>query len=89
MVTETVAWKEVDEGWIRYEPVSGNTQLITPLARFVMDLLDANTQPISYIDIVDAVLRAESDANREDCEFEVNAVLKILSEHQLIQKVLP
>lgn len=84
----SIVWKEVDEGWIRYDSNSGSTQLITPLARFVIDLLDASKRMHSLADIVDAVLDAEPDANRNECEIEVDTVLKILSEHQLIQKDL-
>jgi len=83
----TVGWKEVDEGWIRYDHHSGRTLLLTPLARFIIDLLDKSSKPLSALDLVEEVLRAEPDADPDDCHVEVDTVLGILSEGQLIQPV--
>lgn len=80
-----VAWKEVDEGWIRYDQQSGNTQLLSRLARFIIDSIDENPEPFSPEAIVDMVLDAEPEANPADCHVEVDSALRILSEAQLIE----
>lgn len=87
--SEGVFWKEVDEGWIRYEEHSGNTQLINPLARFIIDLIDRSVEPLSIPDIANEVLLAEPDTEPSTCLVEVVAVLRTLSEAQLILAVRP
>jgi hypothetical protein len=84
-----ISWKEVDEGWIRYDQRSGSTLLLAPLARFVIDFIDGNPGRISFSEIVDEVLLAEPDADPAVCHLEVESVLRILSEAQLIQNVQP
>ncbi len=88
-VPETVFWKEVDEGWIRYDQRSGSTQLLTPLARFVIDLIDQSSSAVSSSDIVNEVLRVEPDAKLGDRQVEVESVLRVLSDVQLIQPIQP
>lgn len=88
-VPGAVFWKEVEEGWIRYDQHSGSTQLLTPLARFVIDFVGKSSAPLSSSDIVGEVLRAEPDAEPGDCHVEVEAVLRILSDAQLIQTLQP
>ena len=85
----SVFWKDVDEGWIRYDQRSGHTHLLTPLARFIVDSIDASLTPLSTFDIAERVLSEEPGANREQCIVEVDAALGILSEAQLIQSVEP
>jgi hypothetical protein len=84
-----ILWKDVHEGWIRYDPRSGTTQLLAPLARFVVEAIDASSQPLSVSDIADQVLEVELDADREQCIVEVGEVLGILFEAQLIQTIQP
>lgn len=84
-----VFWKEVEEGWIRYDAHTGSTYLLAPLARFAIDLIDKSSTPLSSSEIVREVLRAEQDAKPGECHVEVEAVLRILSEAQLIQTVQP
>lgn len=83
----SVFWKDVDEGWIRYDQHSGHTHLLTPLARFVIDSIDASSTPLSAFDIAEKVLSAEPDADREQCIVEVEAALGLLSEAQFIQGI--
>lgn len=82
-------WKSVDEGWIRYDPHSGTTLLLAPLARFVVDAIDVSSQPLSAFNITDRVLELESDSDRDQCVIEVEEVLGILAEAQLIQTIQP
>ena len=84
-----VLWKDVDEGWIRYDPRSGSTQLLAPLARFIVDTIGASSVPLSVSDIANRVLELEPDADRDQCVVEVGETLGILSEVQLIQTIQP
>lgn len=85
----TVFWKEVDEGWIRYDQSAGSTQLLTPLARFVIDLIDESQSPLALPQIVKAIQCAEPDAAPADCHIEVEAALRTLADAQLIRAVQP
>lgn len=82
-------WKDVDEGWIRYDPRSGSTHLLTPLARHLVEAIDSSVTPVSMSDLVDGVLCLEPDAAPDQCAVEVEATLDILSEAQLIQIIEP
>lgn len=86
---ETVFWKEVEEGWIRYDQGTGSTQLVSSLARFVIDVIDESPLPLSLQDIVHEVLRVEPEAAQDDCHVEVEAVLRILSEAHFIRSIQP
>lgn len=85
----TIFWKDVDEGWIRYDQRSGATHLLTPLARFIVDSIDMSPLPLSAIDIADLVLHQEPDADKDQCVVEVESALGILAEAQLIQIIQP
>lgn len=82
-------WKDVDEGWIRYDPCSGSTHLLTPLARHLIDVIGSSTAPVSTDDLVESVLGLEPDVEPDQCAVEVDATLDILSEAQLIQIIEP
>jgi PqqD family protein of HPr-rel-A system len=82
-------WKDVDEGWIRYDPRSGSTHLLTPLARHLVDVIGSSVTPVSSNDLVEGVLCLEPDAEPGQCAVEVEATLDILSEAQLIQIIEP
>lgn len=84
-----VFWKDVDEGWIRYDQRSGATHLLTPLARFIVDSIDTSPISLSVDDIADMVIHQEPGADRSQCIVEVESALGILSEAQLIQIIQP
>lgn len=79
----------MDEGWVRYDPRSGSTHLLTPLARHLVDVIASSTAPVSSNDLVEGVLVLEPDAEPDQCAVEVEATLDILSEAQLIQIIEP
>jgi hypothetical protein len=80
-----VLWKEVDEGWIRFDSFSGATHLLSPLARFIIEAIDESLVSLSFRTIVECVLGAEKEAHPVDCQVEVESVLQILLEAQLIE----
>jgi hypothetical protein len=59
--------KEVDEGWLIYEPQAGETRLISPLAFFVIELLRAHARPVSMTDIARAVQAEAADLPFPEC----------------------
>jgi len=87
VASEAVAWKEVDEGWIRYDLCSGTTHLISPLARFVIEAIYESYVPLASCTIAEKVLDTEQDADPVDCQVEVESVLQILLEAQLIESI--
>ena len=84
-VEDIVIWKEVEEGWIRFDSYSGSTHLLSPLACFVIQLIEESPVAYSLSDIVDKVLGAEPDANPADCLVEVQSTLRVLSDAKLIE----
>jgi hypothetical protein len=80
-----ILWKEVDEGWIRFDAFSGMTLLLSPLARFALAAIDGNPQPLSPTQIVELVLAEERDADPAACFVEVESTLQILSGAELIE----
>ncbi len=83
-----VLWKAVDEGWIRYDQRSGETHLLAPLSRFIVELLEASADALSMEAIVAAVAAADgdsdSDASPEACRQAVDAALQVLLEAHFI-----
>ncbi len=80
-----VLWKEVDEGWVRFDPAAGQTLLLAPISRFVLDQLSFSGRSLSVDDLVASVLRAEPDAQPDDCHLAVTAALAALAAARLIQ----
>jgi hypothetical protein len=87
LASQAVAWKEVDEGWIRYDLLSGRTHLLNPLARFVIEVIEDSSLPLPWSTIVERVLSTEQDADPVDCQVEVQSVLQILLAAQLIESI--
>lgn len=84
-----VRWKEVDEGWVRYDPSAGQTLLLAPVTRFVLDQLVASDQPLATADLAAAVLREEPDADPADCHTLVAIAVDALLDARLIQTESP
>lgn len=82
---DIVIWKEVEEGWIRFDSYSGATHLLSPLARFVFELFERNSGALCSLAIATEVLAIEPDANIADCLVEVELTLQVLSEAKLIE----
>lgn len=83
--SDVVLWKEVDEGWVRFDSISGGTHLLSPLARVVIELIEESATDICSSDIVAKVLVLEPDADPADILVEVDATLRILCMTQLIE----
>jgi len=86
---ERILWKEVDEGWVRFDPTAGQTLLLAPISRFVLDQLSHPGSTLSIDDFVAAVLHAEPDAPPDDCRLAVTAAVDALAAARLIQQIRP
>ena len=84
-----VLWKEVDEGWVRFDPTAGQTLLLAPISRFLLDQLSHPGSTLSIDDFVAAVLHAEPDAPPDDCRLAVTAAVDALAAARLIQQIRP
>ena len=80
-----VLWKEVDEGWVRYDPCVGATLLLAPVTRFVLDQLSVPGRQLSEDELIDSIRQEEPDAPPEDCRQLVVAALDALIGAHLIQ----
>lgn len=77
----------MDEGWIRFDPLSGTTQLLAPITRFVLEhIADGVDQREA---LVAAVIRAEPEAPATECGDAITAALDALIQAQLIQPKTP
>ena len=79
-----VCWKEVDEGWVRYDPAAGQTFLLAPITRFVLDQLALPGRHSSFSDLLSAVLQEEPDADPDECRQLVESAITALIEARLI-----
>ncbi len=82
-----VLWKEVDEGWVRFDPAAGRTLLLTPIARFVLDTLTHASPGLSLAELTAAALHEEPDADPADAHQVVCIALEALTAARLIQPV--
>jgi len=73
-----VLWREVDEGWIRFDPAIGETLLLAPLTRFVLDQVAGHQAELSADDLITAVMKEEPEASPLDCRRLVEASLNAL-----------
>lgn len=80
-----VLWKEVDEGWVRYDPSAGETLLLAPITRFVLDQLTVPGRHLTGQHLVRAILHEEPDAAPEDCQRLVAIALDALVKAHLIR----
>lgn len=85
LANSEILWKEVDEGWVRFDAGSGTTLLLSPLARFVLAVIDESPVALSPEQIVQRVMAEEREADPVDCLVEVEATLQILSGAELIE----
>lgn len=79
-----VCWKEVDEGWVRYDPAAGQTFLLAPITRFVLDQLALPGRHLSFDELLACVLQEEPDADPDDCRQLVESAIEALIGARLI-----
>lgn len=79
-----VCWKEVDEGWVRYDPAAGQTLLLAPITRFVLDQLARPGLHLSFAELLACVLQEEPDADPDDCRQLVECAIEALIGARLI-----
>ena len=82
---DRILWKEVDEGWVRFDPAAGQTLLLTPIARFVLDELAGAERSVA--ELTAAALHEEPDADPAQAREGVCAALDALTAARLIQPV--
>ena len=80
-----ILWKEVDEGWVRFDPAAGQTLLLTPISRFVLD--ETTSAGRSVEELVTAALHEEPDADPAQARELVCVALEALTAARLIQPV--
>lgn len=73
----------MDEGWVRYDPVSGETLVVSPLARFLIDFFDA-VPTASADDAIDELERVKPGLARESYTLAIKESLPILAAAKLI-----
>lgn len=83
----SVLWKSVDEGWVRFDPHAGETLLLAPITRFVLDQLSVRERLLSEDALSLTVLQEEPDADPVECRAQVRAAVEALLEARLIQAV--
>ncbi|MDD2988490.1 MAG: hypothetical protein PHI64_05950 [Zoogloea sp.] len=81
----SILWKSVDEGWVRFDPHAGETLLLAPITRFILDQLSTPGQQLSEAALSQAVLQEEPDADPAECRAQVKIALEALLDARLIQ----
>ncbi len=81
----SILWKSVDEGWVRFDPHAGETLLLAPVTRFILDQLSIPGCQRSEDALIQAVLQEEPDADPAECGTQVRTALEALLDARLIQ----
>ena len=79
-----VCWKEVDEGWVRYDPAGGQPFRLAPITRFVLDQLAFPGRHLGLDELLSCVLQEEPDADPDDCRQLVEYAIEALIGARLI-----
>lgn len=81
----SILWKSVDEGWVRFDPHAGETLLLAPITRFILDQLSTPGRRLSEDALNQAVLHEEPEADPAECRAQVRTALDALLDARLIQ----
>ncbi|MDC6167833.1 PqqD family protein [Paucibacter sp. XJ19-41] len=81
--------KEAEDGLLIYEPWTGQTQLLSHLAFFILDTLERQTAPISTVALICSLQAEEADASPEQCAEAVLGTLTELADAGLIDRYGP
>ncbi len=81
----SVLWKSVEEGWVRFDPHAGETLLLAPITRFILDQLSTPGSQLSEDALNQAVLQEEPEADPAECRAQVRTALEALLDAHLIQ----
>lgn len=76
--------KEVEDGWLVYTPLSGETRLLSPLSQFLVELLQE--QPLDSAALTAAVLEASPGEDPAQCAAAVEQTLDALGELGLVDR---
>lgn len=77
-------WKEVDEGWLRYDSVSGETLLLTDFASCVLKISEANR--VSSFDSLFSLLSREfPELQPAELDSALRSAMASLSEADLLK----
>ncbi len=77
-------WKEVDEGWLRYDSVSGDTLLLTDFASCVLKISEANG--VSRFDSLFSLLSREfPELQPAELDSALRSAMASLSEADLLK----
>ena len=64
-------WKQVEDGWLSYDLATGETRLVSDLARFILEALSDSAAPLTLGELVDLVLTEEPEFDRAACSAQV------------------
>jgi len=73
-------WKEVDEGWLRFDQATGETLLISDLARCILLILEEHPN-VPFPELVLATRSQFPELEPAECEAEIRLVLDAFSAH--------
>lgn len=71
-------WKSCEDGSLFFDMDSGETKLVSPLARYLIVLLGASPSGLSVSVLVDLVHAEEPDVDMQTCRDEVGEALETL-----------
>lgn len=80
-------WKEVDEGWIGYAEQPGNTFLIDPFSRFVLDAIRACDDGVRESELPEWLNMLAPELAVEELTPRLGAALTALRDARLIETI--
>jgi hypothetical protein len=77
-------WHSAGDDWLSYDPETGETCLLSGLARFVVEQIEAASAPLPRETLIDRVQAEEPEFNRADCDAAVTQAVQALQRARLL-----
>jgi hypothetical protein len=77
-------WHCAGEDWLSFNPETGETCLLSDLARFVVEQVQAAAAPLSHAALTDLVHADEPEFTRADCDKGISQAIQALQRARLL-----
>ncbi len=87
--SDQLLYKDVEDGRLVYDRLSGETRQLSHLSQFLVEWLQAQGRPASTADLVRDVHAEEPESSEHECLAAVQTALAALGEAHVLRQVAP